>query len=126
MQKMADDIHEFLTARARVRSDAIQMVALQCICGLDLQALLSADASCRATALRQIERQMARERLKGLNGHWSYDLNRHIALKQVADRLRDDSSSLTRSATARAQNKNGANRRRRAIVREGHQRDRPN
>ena len=29
-----------------------------------------------------------RERQRGMRKHWSYDLNRHIALKQALDRLR--------------------------------------
>jgi len=29
-----------------------------------------------------------RERLRGVRKHWSYDLNRHISLKQALDRLR--------------------------------------
>lgn len=113
VQRMTDEIHDFLAARDRRRGDAAQMVALLCACGLDLAALLSGDAGSRATALRQIERQIARERLKGLNGHWSYDLNRHIALKQAAERLRRADGVLPRTATATAQNKDGANRRRR-------------
>lgn len=40
-------------------------------------------------ALRQrleiVEARLARERNKGVGRHWSYDLNRHIALKQVRD-----------------------------------------
>lgn len=113
MQRMADDIRDFLATRDRLRVDAAQMVALLCACGLDLAALLSGDAGGRATALRQIERQIARERLKGLNGHWSYDLNRHIALKQAAERLRRANGVSPQILAATAQNKNGANRRRR-------------
>lgn len=33
------------------------------------------------------ERQLTRERNKGLARHWSYNLNRHIALKAARDRL---------------------------------------
>jgi len=33
-------------------------------------------------------RLIERERQKGVIGHWSYDLNRHIALKQALDRLK--------------------------------------
>lgn len=113
MQRMAHDIRDFLATRDRTRADAAQMVALQCICGLDLVALLSGDAGSRALALRRIERQIARERLKGLAGHWGYDLNRHIALKQAADRLRGNDGALLIAPSAIAQNKNGANRRRR-------------
>ena len=35
-----------------------------------------------------LENRLARERSKGVARHWSYDLNRHIALKAARDRLR--------------------------------------
>lgn len=125
MRKISHDIHDFLAARERTRNDAAQMVALQCMCGLDLAALLAGDAGSRATALRQIERQMARERLKGLNGHWSYDLNRHIALKQAAERLRGKDDIFTESCNRSRTKQNGANRRRRADEKIGRWRGRP-
>ena len=37
--------------------------------------------------IKRIERLLERERLRGGRRHWSYDLNRHIALKQALDRL---------------------------------------
>ncbi len=41
----------------------------------------------RTKLLRRIDRLVERERLRGFNRHWSYDLNRHIALKQLRDCL---------------------------------------
>ena len=35
-----------------------------------------------------LERMIERERQRGMRKHWSYDLNRHIALKQALDSLR--------------------------------------
>ena len=70
------------------RANAAQLAALQCVCGLDLAATMKADAATRTAALRPHRPACERERMKGLAGHWSYDLNRHIALKQAADRLR--------------------------------------
>lgn len=36
---------------------------------------------------------LRRERAKSVSGHWSYDLNRHIALKRARDRLRTEIAS---------------------------------
>lgn len=35
----------------------------------------------------KVSRLLERERLRGLAGHWSYDFNRHVALRQLRDRL---------------------------------------
>ncbi|MBL8584883.1 MAG: cytoplasmic protein, partial [Rhizobiaceae bacterium] len=45
--------------------------------------LASADPPGRQRLIARIDRALERERLKGLSRHWSYDLNRHIALKQA-------------------------------------------
>ncbi|WP_235911667.1 hypothetical protein [Mesorhizobium xinjiangense] len=42
----------------------------------------------RALAQLRLERAIERERLKGVRQHWSYDLNRHIALKQALDLIK--------------------------------------
>lgn len=36
-----------------------------------------------------VERRLKRERNKGAMQHWSYDLNRHLALKSIRDSIRD-------------------------------------
>lgn len=77
----------FLAARKEERMCAMQRVALQMIAGIDMDKLLSAPDSERAQAQCKLSRLIERERLKGVNSHWSYDLNRHIALKQALDRL---------------------------------------
>lgn len=89
MSKILLDIGEFKARKACLGADAVQRVALQLLCGLDLTSVFAADDPCRRAALKRIERMVVRERLKGLSRHWSYDLNRHIALKQACDRLRD-------------------------------------
>lgn len=40
------------------------------------------------TLLSTLDRLIARERNKGVARHWSYDLNRHIALKNARTNLR--------------------------------------
>ncbi|PWL19048.1 cytoplasmic protein [Falsochrobactrum shanghaiense] len=79
----------FLAARAEERMNAMQRVALQIIAGIDMDKLQVASREEKRHARGRISRLIKRERLKGVNGHWSYDLNRHIALKQALDRLGD-------------------------------------
>ncbi|WP_346432525.1 MULTISPECIES: hypothetical protein [unclassified Roseitalea] len=50
--------------------------------------LENAPAASKRQWLTIVERHLARERNKGLARHWSYSLNRHIALKAARDRLR--------------------------------------
>jgi hypothetical protein len=88
MKDLSTEVREFLSAGEMAKANAAQLAALQCICGLDLAATMKADAATRAVALNRIDRLVERERIRGLAGHWSYDLNRHIALKQAGERLR--------------------------------------
>jgi hypothetical protein len=37
----------------------------------------------RHAILAKLQRALRAERNRGISGHWSYDLNRHIALKQA-------------------------------------------
>ncbi|MBX8785026.1 cytoplasmic protein [Ochrobactrum sp. GRS2] len=77
----------FLENRKEDALQAAQSVALQLSCGIDLQQALNATAEKRASIAAKLTRLIKRERLKGLNKHWSYDINRHIALKQAQTRL---------------------------------------
>jgi len=77
----------FLSARAEEQMQAVQRAALQIIAGIDFDRLMSASTEEKETAKSKLCRLIERERLKGLNGHWSYDLNRHIAFKQALNRL---------------------------------------
>lgn len=44
----------------------------------------------RLEIIRRLERALRAERRRGMAGHWTYDLNRHLALKQAvaAERAR--------------------------------------
>lgn len=64
------------------------MAALQIACHFDLAQALKAGPEARALIVLRLERMIERERQRGMRKHWSYDLNRHIALKQALDRLR--------------------------------------
>ncbi|MHC1549709.1 cytoplasmic protein [Phyllobacterium sp. K27] len=77
----------FLAARDFIESEARQRLALQMFCNADLDELLAQDEASRLHMCRRLSRLIERERLKGTRGHWSYDLNRHIGLKQALDRL---------------------------------------
>lgn len=60
-------------------------LSLQMLCGEDLNAVLAGGVAERQRARRKLLHRLERERLRGLRGHWSYDLNRHIGLRQALD-----------------------------------------
>lgn len=78
---------EFISVRRENHMQAMQRAALQIIAGIDLDKLMSSTDEVKLQVKGRLNRLIERERLKGLRGHWSYDLNRHIALKQALDRL---------------------------------------
>ncbi|WP_230980368.1 cytoplasmic protein [Oryzicola mucosus] len=87
MLDIQEETLAFRSRKERETMEARQIAALQLACGLDLDEALSSDGNARRTLLARLDRTLERERLKGLRRHWSYDLNRHIALKQIRDRL---------------------------------------
>lgn len=82
------DAADFQNRQRQRESDAAQRVALQLACGVDLDSALGSAGGQRAQLVRRLDRALRCERIRGLRRHWRYDLNRHIALKQVLDRLR--------------------------------------
>jgi hypothetical protein len=85
---LVTEAQTFLRAKERQRGDAMQRAALQILCGIDLDRILIGSRQEKMAATRRLDRLIERERIKGTSGHWSYDLNRHIALKQALDRIR--------------------------------------
>ncbi|MGQ2906386.1 MAG: cytoplasmic protein [Aliihoeflea sp.] len=77
----------FVVENEARRRQAMQRVALLCTCGIEIDRLQTADASKRGDLARRLKRLIERERIRGSNRHWSYDLNRHIALKQALDEI---------------------------------------
>ncbi|MFQ0814917.1 cytoplasmic protein [Brucella anthropi] len=77
----------FFVRQKQNQLTAMQRLALQLIAGIDLDAVLKAPREEKERTKRRLTRLIERERLKGMCGHWSYDLNRHIALKQAFDRI---------------------------------------
>lgn len=57
--------------------------------GHDPEKLTTKDVRQRRHCLAIIESQLTRERNKGRVHHWSYDLNRHLALKAARDLVAD-------------------------------------
>ncbi len=120
---MTTDLHreisDFLKAKESMALEARQMAALQIACHFDLADALAAPPVERARIAARLQRMIERERQRGARKHWSYDLNRHIALKQALDRLvpaRSAEQEIPRprtNATRRSAGmKNGALRRR--------------
>jgi len=88
MSGLRQEISAFLDNKALEASAARQIAALQIACHFDLGEALQAEPGVRARIVLKLERMIERERQRGARRHWSYDLNRHIALKQALDRLR--------------------------------------
>lgn len=87
MDALRDDVAAFVAGRHEEAALAGQRVALQLLCGIDLAAACAAPPDVRQRLARRLERAIERERLRGGRRDWSYDLDRHIALKAVLDRL---------------------------------------
>lgn len=84
----ANEAAAYRAHRQARECEAGQTAAFYLISGIDLADALAARGSERERIIGRIERLLRRERHKGASRHWSYDLNRHIALKQALDRLR--------------------------------------
>jgi hypothetical protein len=95
MNGLRQEIAAFLENKQSRASEARQIAALQIACHFDLAEALRSEPAARARIILQLERMIERERQRGMRKHWSYDLNRHIALKQALDSLRPAVPSLT-------------------------------
>lgn len=89
MHHLTAEAAAFTANREARTNEARQRAALQLACGIDLDGALTTGRMERRLIRYRIQRALHRERLKGLRRHWSYDLNRHIALKQALDSLAD-------------------------------------
>jgi hypothetical protein len=87
MLGLVEEARLFRAEKSAETTEARQRAALSLCCGIDLDQLEKADPASRSALAVRIRRAIERERLKGTRLHWSYDLNRHIALKQALDRL---------------------------------------
>ncbi|WP_439273335.1 cytoplasmic protein [Pseudochrobactrum sp. HB0163] len=98
-QALCAETQLFLKNKEENRINASQAAALQLSCGIDLAQALNASTEQKQYIIARLNRLLRRERLKGVNRHWGYDINRHIALKQLRDRL----ISITAAETAAIQ-----------------------
>ena len=95
MDTLCRDIHAFQRKKHDEQRIAGHTAALFLTCGVELADALSAPPSEKNRIALKLERLIERERLRGMRRHWSYDLNRHIALKQTLNRLRHGSAGLS-------------------------------
>lgn len=84
------EIAEFRRREAGRIAEARQRSALFIVTGIDLDDVLAGGAAARNRARGKLRRLIERERMKGAARHWSYDLNRHIALKSAYDRIGEE------------------------------------
>lgn len=87
MAGLDDETRAFAARKRRETDEARQAVAFFLACGVDLADALAAAPQEKDRLRRRLTRLVERERLRGLGRHWSYDLNRHIALMQALKRL---------------------------------------
>ncbi|MGB3500303.1 MAG: hypothetical protein WBA44_01675 [Mesorhizobium sp.] len=88
MHAFSNEIAEFRTRRARLAALSRQRAAFQIMTGIDLDHAIASGLPRLQETIARTTRLLERERLKGVARHWSYDLSRHIALKQALDTLR--------------------------------------
>lgn len=117
MGRFEEDAKGFVARRQEEVAEARQLAALSLACGMDLHQVIEAPPAAKAALKLKLRHAIERERLKGMRRHWSYDLNRHIALKQILDRLGNLDGEETRRAAAKQKQAgraktNGARRRR--------------
>ncbi|WP_367715403.1 cytoplasmic protein [Nitratireductor sp. GISD-1A_MAKvit] len=105
----------FLEAKQQRSDDARKMAALFLIGGVDMEAARKSSGADRNAIVTRLKRLLERERLKGIRRHWSYDLNRHIALAQALRQL----NGTEAGATARSPKPRPRRFRRTPAAREG-------
>lgn len=88
MELIEKEAGAFRQMKERRAVEARQSAAFFLVSGIDLNDALKTSGKERAVIVARLGRLIERERLKGVRRHWSYDLNRHIALKQAYDRLK--------------------------------------
>lgn len=77
----------FSARQAEQTALATQSAAFFLTTGIDLNDARAAPLRERERIACRLQRLVERERMKGARRHWSYDLGRHIALKQALDRI---------------------------------------
>ncbi|TWG99289.1 hypothetical protein L598_001500000120 [Mesorhizobium sp. J18] len=113
---LESEIRAFRQRKQQEAIEARQNVAFFLMSGIDLSAALEMRGDERRSIQRRLERLIERERLKGARRHWSYDLNRHIALKQALDRLSGKERRADEIAPSRNPRRQNKRRRKAPLV----------
>lgn len=87
MTTLAEEARMHRRKKATEARDAAMRAAFFLTTGMEIAAALALQGAARTALTMRLERLIERERLRGAARHWSYDLNRHIALKQALDRV---------------------------------------
>lgn len=85
MEVLCREVETFKLRAAESTARTGATIALQLLCSEDLNAVLAGGDAEKRRVTRKLRHQLERERQRGLRGHWSYDLNRHIGLRQALD-----------------------------------------
>ena len=88
MNRLEKEAAAFGAFKAAETAAAQQRVAVQLTIHADLGDTRSLPPEARARLILRLKRSIERERQRGVRRHWSYDLNRHIAMKQALETLR--------------------------------------
>jgi hypothetical protein len=113
MGQFQQDAKNHGTRKQAEAATAASIAALQLACGIDLSQALEASPAMQQNLVARIERVLERERLRGMRRHWTYDLNRHIALKRALDMVRMAAGIAPIGRCVQQSKANGARRRRR-------------
>lgn len=105
MGRLNREVFEHSRRQAARRREAARMVAFRLATGVDLENVLSSPPAELRRIVLKVERLLERERMRGGARHWSYDLNRHIALGEALGELR---TALGGSAERKGSPKNKA------------------
>lgn len=105
MTSLRMEASDFKAKKEHQTEMARRIAAFFITCGVDLEDALSTRGDARTRICRRLVRLIERERLRGMRRHWSYDLNRHIALKQVLQELEGKSKTALRQAAPARRNR---------------------
>lgn len=114
MTTFAEDAKKHRERKVLEARNAAIRAAFFLTTGVEIGAALAMAGEARAALRLRLERLIERERLRGAARHWSYDLNRHIALKQALDQF----DGVDPARPGRPRKNGGAVRRRRYVRKE--------
>jgi hypothetical protein len=87
MHPLKNRTTEFPSGPAQEAARVRAAMSVMQLCREDLDMALAGGPDERRRLANKLVVRLRRERQKGLRGHWSYDLNRHISLRQALNLL---------------------------------------